>query len=64
MDIQHIMNCNKIKQLKIKIDDIVEAVKDSDQVEISKDHKKIRRANGKALPKKEEKKRDTKAKDK
>ena len=59
---QHILNCNKIKQMKVKTDDIVEAIKDSDQVEVSADHKKIRRTNNKALPKKEEKKRDVKAK--
>ena len=58
------MNCNKIKQMKLKTDDIVEAVKDSTQVELSKDHKKIRRTNNAALPKKEERKRDTKAKTK
>ena len=50
--------------MKIKSDDIVEAVKDSDQVEVSKDHKKVRRANNAALPKKEEKKREAKAHDK
>ena len=53
--------------MKIKADDIAEALKDSKEVEVSKDHKQIRRAGNKALPAKavtQERKRDTKAKDK
>jgi len=33
------MNSNKIKAMKIKADDIAEALKDSKEVEVSKDHK-------------------------
>lgn len=64
MDVQHIMNCNKIKQMKITVDNVADAIQDSTQVELSKDHKKIRRIGNPPLPKKEEKKRDAKAKDK
>lgn len=64
LDLSHIMNCNKIKQMKIKIDDIVMAVKGSTEVELNDDNKKVRRIGNKALPSKEEKKRDAKAKDK
>ena len=48
--------------MKIKSDDIVAAVKDSTEVEISSDNKKVRRVGNKALPNKEEKKREAKAK--
>ena len=64
MELSHVMNCNKIKQLKVKEDDVVEAVKDSDEVEVSADNKKIRRKEGKAVPaleKTAEKKREAKA---
>lgn len=40
--------------MKVKCEDIADAVKDSDEVELSKDHKKVRRANNAPLPKKEE----------
>lgn len=56
------MNCNKIKQLKAKSEDIIEAVKDSKDVELSKDKKKVRRAGNAALPAVDSsKKRDAKA---
>jgi hypothetical protein len=61
------MNCNKIKTLKIKEADVVEALKDSAEVEVSADHKKLRRKGDKPVPeldKKEQaglKRRDAKA---
>lgn len=59
------MNCNKVKQMKIKEADIVEAIKSSTEVELSKDNKKVRRIGNKALPAKSTtKKRDSKAQDK
>lgn len=59
--------------MKIKNEDIAEAVKDSEEVELSKDHKRVRRHGGKALPKQDvdskgkggvQKRRDAKAQDK
>jgi hypothetical protein len=61
------MNCNKVKELKLTIEDVVKSVKDSDQVEVDADNKKIRRKDNKALPPKSEnaqKKRESKAHDK
>jgi len=48
------MNCNKVKELKLTIEDVVKSVKDSDQVEVDADNKKIRRKDNKALPPKSE----------
>lgn len=39
MDIVDILNCNKIKKMKIKESDIAAAAKDSHEVEVSKDGK-------------------------
>lgn len=65
------MNCNKIKEMKINQNDIAEAVKDSDRVEVSSDNTKVRRINNAPLPEKvakeengTQKKRDAKASDK
>lgn len=44
------MNCNKIKNLKIKEQDIVDALKDSTEVEVSKDNQKVRRIGNKPIP--------------
>lgn len=72
LDINILLNCNKIKELKAGENDIVEAIKDSDKLEVSQDSKKIRRANNAPLPEKiakgsngtNSKKRDAKAEDK
>lgn len=55
--------CNAIKKMSITIDDIAKACKDSKDLELSKDLKKIRRTGNKALPEKTGslKKRDAKA---
>lgn len=53
--------------MKVKLAEIVEAIKDSDQVEASPDGKKVRRTDNKALPNQKEeskgsvKKRDVKS---
>jgi hypothetical protein len=44
------MNCNKVKKMNVTADEIAKAVADSDEVEVSKDHKQIRRKGNKALP--------------
>lgn len=53
--------------MKINASDIVEALKDSEEVEVSSDKKKVRRVNNAPLPAKPAagaKKRDVKSKDK
>ena len=57
------MNCNNIKKLSTKASEVVAAVEESDQVELSKDKKSIRRKDNKSLPElnKTSKKRDLKA---
>ena len=64
MDLSNVMNCNKIKSLNIKAEDIAAAVKDSTEVEVSEDLKQIRRKGAKAVPAltaKGDRKRDAKA---
>ncbi len=48
--ISDFLNCNKIKNLKAKQADIQNAVKESEEVELSEDKKSIRRVNNKVLP--------------
>lgn len=50
IDIDLIMNCNKIKALNATKDKIVNAVKQSIEVETSSDKERIRRKDNKALP--------------
>lgn len=66
IDMKLFLNCNAIKKLGSEIKDIVEACKDSKNVEISKDKKMIRRTANKELPAKtgSMKKRDSKAQEK
>ena len=47
--------------MKVKDQDIISALKDSEEVEISKNEKQLRRKNNAPLPAMDEKKRDTKA---
>jgi hypothetical protein len=61
------LKCNKVKKLGVnKATQIVTALKDSKEVEISKDRLRIRRTGNAALPEKTgtTKKRDTKAEEK
>lgn len=62
IDLKLMLNCNKIKSLGITIDEIVDACKNSTEVEVSKDKKQIRRMKNKDLPAKtgSMKKRDSK----
>ena len=55
------LNCNKIKELKIKVKEIIDALDGSEKVEVSADKKQIRRAHNLALPPKEGK--DARAKE-
>lgn len=50
MEVSHVMNCNKIKTLKVKQEDLVDSLATSTEVELSADGKKIRRKGGKAVP--------------
>lgn len=50
LDIVEILNCNKIKKMKITEKQIADSVKDSETVEVSADGKKVRRKGKKALP--------------
>jgi hypothetical protein len=50
IDLKMFLNCNKIKKMGIDVRTIVEACTGSDQVEISKDKKMIRRKDNKELP--------------
>ena len=63
IDLKLFLNCNKVKNMGIDVQDIVDACNDSESVQISKDKKMIRRMKNKELPPKVErgKKRDAKA---
>ena len=50
VDISHFLNCNKIKRLGIKTEEIVNAVKASSLLELSADDSKIRRKGNKPVP--------------
>lgn len=66
IDLKLFLNCNKVKNMGIDINDIVEACADSKTVEISKDKKMIRRMKNQELPPRNEKgkKRDVKGQQK
>jgi hypothetical protein len=63
IDLEVFQKCNNIKKLAVTSEDIAKACKDSKDVELSKDLKKIRRSGNKALPefKGTLRKRDSKA---
>ena len=63
IDLKLMLNCNKIKNMGITVEQIVEACQDSKEIEISKDKKMVRRMKNKELPPKVAgmKKRDLKA---
>ena len=50
MDLSFIMQCNKIKKLSASLEDIVNTIKESDQVELNDDNSMIRRKDNKPLP--------------
>lgn len=50
MDIAELLNCNKIKKMKITEKQIADSVAASGEVEVSADGKKVRRKGQKALP--------------
>ena len=66
IDISNILNCNKVKQMKLKspVDEIAEACKDSEEVEVDVAKKLIKRKGEKAVPALAAKKRDSKAAEK
>ncbi len=45
-----LLNCNKIKNLGVSKDDIVESLKNSTMLELSSDESRVRRVGNKALP--------------
>jgi hypothetical protein len=55
------LNCNKIKALKAKEADVIEAIKLSTDVEVEVGKRQVRRTDNKALPTLNERKRDAKA---
>lgn len=62
IDLKLFLNCNKVKNMGIDMEEIIDACTDSQSVEISKDKKMIRRMKNKELPPRNEKgkKRDAK----
>ena len=50
MDIAFLLNCNKIKALDAKEDEIVKAIKDSTLLEIDPTEKRLRRKDNKPIP--------------
>ena len=64
VSIAHFLNCNKVKQMSITQEQIAEACKDSEEVEVHEGKTKIRRKGNKPLPEKAERKRDVKAAEK
>jgi hypothetical protein len=50
LSIAVLLNCNKLKQLKIKAQVIADSCKDSTAVEVSDDGQSVRRKDNKALP--------------
>lgn len=63
IDLKLFLNCNKVKNMGIDVQEIVDACADSETVQVSKDKKMIRRTKNKELPPKVDKgkKRDLKA---
>lgn len=50
MNINHFLNCNKIKAMKVSGADIADAVADSEAVEVCKKRLNVRRIGNPALP--------------
>ena len=66
IDLKLFLNCNKVKNMGIDLQEIIDACADSATVEISKDKKMIRRMKNQELPPRSEKgkKRDVKGQEK
>lgn len=56
LDLEYILQCNKVKKAGWDKNMIIESIKDSDQVELNSDKTKIRRMGNKPLPELNEKK--------
>ena len=56
LDIDYIMQCNKIKKSGWTKDQIIESIKDSEQIELNQEKTKVRRKGNKPLPPLDEKK--------
>ena len=56
LDLEYIMQCNKIKKSGWTKEQIIESIKDSDKIESNEDKTKIRRKGNKPLPNLDEKK--------
>ena len=56
LDLEYILQCNKIKKAGWTKDQIIESIKDSNQIESNSDKTKIRRKDNKPLPNLDEKK--------
>jgi hypothetical protein len=50
VDLQFILNCNKVKSLNVTENNIVSAVKNSSEVELDSTEKKLRRKGNKPVP--------------
>lgn len=50
LDLEYIMQCNKIKKAGWTKEQIIDSIKDSDQIEVNTDKTKIRRKDNKPLP--------------
>ena len=50
LDLEYILQCNKVKKNKWTKDQIIESLKESDKVELNEDKTKIRRKDNKVLP--------------
>ena len=64
VQINHFLNCNKVKQQKWALKDIADALSASTKLELNKNKLSVRRAKNEKLPEFHEKKRDAKAADK
>ena len=56
LDLKYILQCNKIKKAGWTKEQIIESIKDSNQIESNPDKSKIRRKDNKPLPNLDEKK--------
>ena len=50
LDLEYILQCNKVKNNKWTKEQIIESLKESDKIELNKDNTKIRRKDNKVLP--------------
>ena len=64
VSIGHFLNCNKVKTLKVTQEQIAEACQGSEELDVHEGNTKVRRKGNKAMPEKQERKRDAKAADK